>query len=186
MKFNEKITRLRKIKGITQDEFANAVGVSRQSVYKWESGQSYPEVPKLLEIKIIFDISLDDLLDDNYEIPLPEKKRRKRTVITQKAAEIEQKEQKEEKEAQITQNEPIRVAKTEEYGSASIAASDASFISLSADDVPLKEAEKTEEAYVTDEKTEEKTEEIRRAKEEAKEEKEEKRRGFFGRLFGRK
>ena len=68
MKFNEKIVRLRKIKGITQDEFANAVGVSRQAVYKWESGQSYPEVAKLLEIKLLFNISIDDLLDDNFDI----------------------------------------------------------------------------------------------------------------------
>ena len=74
MKFNEKIVRLRKIKGITQDEFANAVGVSRQAVYKWESGQSYPEVAKLLEIKLLFNISIDDLLDDNFDIAMPEKK----------------------------------------------------------------------------------------------------------------
>ena len=73
MKFNEKIVRLRKIKGITQDEFASAVGVSRQAVYKWECGQSYPEVAKLLEIKLLFGISIDDLLDENYEIALPEK-----------------------------------------------------------------------------------------------------------------
>ena len=76
MKFNEKIVRLRKIKGITQDEFANAVGVSRQAVYKWESGQSYPEVAKLLEIKMLFNISIDDLLDDNFEIAMPTEKGR--------------------------------------------------------------------------------------------------------------
>ena len=66
MKFSEKIVRLRKIKGITQDEFANAVGVSRQAVYKWECGQSYPEAMKLIEIKALFGISIDDLLDDTY------------------------------------------------------------------------------------------------------------------------
>ena len=78
MKFNEKIVRLRKIRGITQDELASAVGVSRQAVYKWESGQSYPEVAKLLEIKLLFNISIDDLLDDSFEIAMPEKKKRKR------------------------------------------------------------------------------------------------------------
>ncbi len=78
MTFKEKLVRLRKLKGITQDEFASAVGVSRQAVYKWESGQSYPEVAKLLEIKLLFGISIDDLLDDTYEIALPEKKKRKR------------------------------------------------------------------------------------------------------------
>ena len=78
MTFKEKLVILRKSKGLTQDEFASAVGVSRQAVYKWESGQSYPEVPKLLEMKILFTISIDELLDDSYDIPLPERKKRKR------------------------------------------------------------------------------------------------------------
>ena len=78
MTFKEKLVILRKTRGLTQDEFASAVGVSRQAVYKWECGQSYPEVPKLLEIKTLFSISIDDLLDDNFDIPLPEKKKRKR------------------------------------------------------------------------------------------------------------
>ena len=78
MTFKEKIVRLRKIKSLTQDEFASAVGVSRQAVYKWESGQSYPEVPKLIEIKLLFGISIDDLLDDTYEVAMPEKKKKKR------------------------------------------------------------------------------------------------------------
>ena len=78
MTFKEKLVILRKSKGLTQDEFASAVGVSRQAVYKWESGQSYPEVPKLLEMKLLFTISIDELLDDSYDIPVPEKKRKKR------------------------------------------------------------------------------------------------------------
>ena len=78
MTFQEKLVILRKTRGLTQDEFASAVGVSRQAVYKWGSGQSYPEVPKLLEIKTLFSISIDNLLDDNYDVPLPEKKRKKR------------------------------------------------------------------------------------------------------------
>ena len=78
MTFKEKLVKLRKLKGLTQDEFASAVGVSRQAVYKWESGQSYPEVPKLLEIKLLFGISIDDLLDEAYEVVLPEKKKRRR------------------------------------------------------------------------------------------------------------
>lgn len=78
MTFAEKIVRLRKIKKITQDELACAVGVSRQAVYKWESAQSYPEVAKLLEIKLLFNVSIDDLLDDTFDIALPEKKRKKR------------------------------------------------------------------------------------------------------------
>ena len=76
MKFSEKLIRLRKIKGMTQDELASAVGVSRQAVYKWESGQSYPESIKLIELKKLFEISIDDLLDESYEVALPEKKKR--------------------------------------------------------------------------------------------------------------
>lgn len=78
MTFKEKLVILRKSKGLTQDDFASAVGVSRQAVYKWESGQSYPEVPKLLEMKMLFTISIDELLDDSYDLPVPEKKRKKR------------------------------------------------------------------------------------------------------------
>ena len=77
MTFKEKLTILRKNKGLTQDDFAKAIGVSRQAVYKWESGSSYPEVPKLLDIKALYGISLDDLFDDSFEIAVPEKKKRK-------------------------------------------------------------------------------------------------------------
>ena len=102
MKFNEKIVRLRKTKGMTQEELALAVGVSRQAVYKWECGQSYPEVAKLLELKLLFGISIDNLLDESYEIAPPEKKKRKRAArVTVSSAE-------ENKEAVPTE-EPIEV-----------------------------------------------------------------------------
>ena len=80
MTFQEKLVILRKARGLTQDEFASAVGVSRQAVYKWESGQSYPEVQKLLEMKTLFSISIENLLDDSYDVPRPEKKKRKRAA----------------------------------------------------------------------------------------------------------
>ena len=88
MTFKEKLVVLRKIKHLTQDEFASAVGVSRQAVYKWESGQSYPEVQKLLEMKLLFGISIDDLLDDTFEIELPKKKRKKRTPKVDENGEV--------------------------------------------------------------------------------------------------
>ena len=87
MTFKEKLVKLRKLKGLTQDELASAIGVSRQAVYKWESGQSYPEVPKLIEMKLIFGISIDDLLDENYEVVLPEKKRKRLSNEEKKAIE---------------------------------------------------------------------------------------------------
>lgn len=87
MKFSEKIVKLRKMKGLTQDEFASAVGVSRQAVYKWESGQSYPEVTKLVEMKLLFNISIDDLLDESYEVVVPEKKKVRATRQTKEKVE---------------------------------------------------------------------------------------------------
>ena len=113
MKFNEKIVKLRKLKGLTQDEFASAVGVSRQAVYKWESGQSYPEVPKLLEMKLLFGISIDDLLDENFEVILPEKKR-KRRISAEKKAEIEATVVKEEKIEENTKEELVTVPEIKE------------------------------------------------------------------------
>jgi transcriptional regulator with XRE-family HTH domain len=94
MTFGEKLIRLRKIKGITQDEFAAVVGVSRQAVYKWESEKSYPEAAKLIEIKNLFSISIDDLLDESFEIELPKKKRKKR-LSDEKKRQIEEKIEKE-------------------------------------------------------------------------------------------
>ena len=106
MKFCEKIVRLRKIKGLTQDELASAVGVSRQAVYKWECGQSYPEVAKLIELKALFGISIDSLLDESYEVALPDKKRRKRKAApAQKAIEAALPEQAEE----VVIEEPVVV-----------------------------------------------------------------------------
>ena len=87
MTFQEKLVILRKARGLTQDEFASAVGVSRQAVYKWESGQSYPEVQKLLEMKTLFSISIDNLLDDNYDVPRPEKKKRRKAATAPKTEE---------------------------------------------------------------------------------------------------
>lgn len=84
MTFKEKLVKLRKLKKITQDEFACAVGVSRQAVYKWESGQSYPEVAKLLEMKVLFNISIDDLLDESYEVIVPEKPKKRRIAKADK------------------------------------------------------------------------------------------------------
>ena len=89
MTFKEKIVRLRKNRGLTQDEFAARVGVSRQAVYKWESGQSYPEVAKLLEIKALFEISIDNLLDDSFEVEAPAKKKKKTEAAKKVEAPVE-------------------------------------------------------------------------------------------------
>ena len=78
MKYNEKIVALRKANGFTQEGFAKAVGVTRQAVYKWEVGDSYPEAEKLLAIKALFGISIDDLLDDAFDVIIEKPKREPR------------------------------------------------------------------------------------------------------------
>ena len=68
MSFHSKMIKLRKIKGLTQESFAAEIGVSRQSVYKWESGQSYPDVEKLLKIARTFSVTVDDMLNDEMDV----------------------------------------------------------------------------------------------------------------------
>lgn len=62
MKLNEKILKLRKEKGLSQEELANLLNVSRQSVSKWELGETIPEVNKIVEISILFNVTTDYLL----------------------------------------------------------------------------------------------------------------------------
>ena len=57
MKFCEKLINLRKEKGISQEEFGNIIDVSRQSVSKWELGQTKPDVDKIKKICEFYNIS---------------------------------------------------------------------------------------------------------------------------------
>lgn len=63
MKFGENLQKLRKEKGISQEQLAEQLGVTRQSVSKWESGGSYPEMDKLVTICQIFGCDLDSLIN---------------------------------------------------------------------------------------------------------------------------
>ena len=63
--FHENLTRLRKLKKLTQEEVAEAVGVTRQSVAKWEAGETTPDLDKGRLLADLFEVSLDDLT--NYE-----------------------------------------------------------------------------------------------------------------------
>ena len=64
MKFNENLKYLRKKEGITQEQLAEKLNVSRQAVTKWESGQSLPDIENLKEISYIFSVSIDSLVGD--------------------------------------------------------------------------------------------------------------------------
>ncbi len=58
----ENIKKLRKDRGLTQEELAEKLNVSRQAVAKWELGQSYPDVEKLIELSSFFRVTIDSLL----------------------------------------------------------------------------------------------------------------------------
>ena len=62
MEFHEKLQELRKQKGLTQEELAQALFVSRTAVSKWESGRGYPNLDSLKAIAKFFGITIDDLL----------------------------------------------------------------------------------------------------------------------------
>lgn len=62
MKFHEKLIDLRKKAGLSQEELGNRIGVSRQTVSKWELGQSCPDVQRLIALSDFFDVSLDQLV----------------------------------------------------------------------------------------------------------------------------
>ncbi|MDE6518208.1 MAG: helix-turn-helix domain-containing protein, partial [Acetatifactor sp.] len=64
----EKITYLRKQKNWSQEELAAQLDISRQSVSKWESGTSIPELDKIIGMSHIFNVSTDFLLKDEYDI----------------------------------------------------------------------------------------------------------------------
>ncbi len=64
----EKIVKLRKEKGWSQEELAMQLNVSRQSVSKWESSASIPDLDRILKLSQIFDVSTDFLLKDEMEV----------------------------------------------------------------------------------------------------------------------
>ena len=65
----DKIIDLRKKAGCSQEELAQQLGVSRQSVSKWEGAQSIPDIDKILQMSRIFGVSTDYLLKDEIELP---------------------------------------------------------------------------------------------------------------------
>ena len=62
MNLSTKIYELRKAKGMSQEKLAELVGVSRQSISKWESGETIPELERLVELSRIFEVTTDYLL----------------------------------------------------------------------------------------------------------------------------
>ena len=70
MAFGERLQEVRKRSGLTQEEFAEQLQVSRQSVSRWESGRGYPEMEKLLFIYRQYHVTLNDLFDQGESAPI--------------------------------------------------------------------------------------------------------------------
>jgi transcriptional regulator with XRE-family HTH domain len=72
MEFNEKLRELRKNKGLTQEELAEALFVSRTAISKWESGRGYPSIDSLKEISRFFSVTIDELICSDEMITVAE------------------------------------------------------------------------------------------------------------------
>ena len=73
MEFNEKLQELRKSRGLTQEELAEALFVSRTAISKWESGRGYPSIDSLKEISKYFSVTIDELMTGEKLISIAEK-----------------------------------------------------------------------------------------------------------------
>ena len=72
MEFSEKLQELRKIKGLTQEELATALFVSRTAVSKWESGRGYPNIDSLKAISKFYGVTIDELLSTKEVLAIAE------------------------------------------------------------------------------------------------------------------
>ena len=76
MEFNEKLQELRKSKGLTQEELAEKLFISRTAISKWESGRGYPSLDSLKEIARFFSVTIDDLICSDEMISVAENEKR--------------------------------------------------------------------------------------------------------------
>ena len=72
MEFNQKLQSLRKQKGLTQEDLAEILCVSRAAVSKWESGRGFPNIDSLKAISSFFSVSIDELLSSNEALTIAE------------------------------------------------------------------------------------------------------------------
>ena len=73
MEFHEKLQALRKSRGLTQEELAEALYVSRTAISKWESGKGYPSIDSLKGIATYFSVTVDELLSGEKLLSIAEK-----------------------------------------------------------------------------------------------------------------
>jgi len=94
MNFSEKLQILRKEKRLSQEGLAEKLNVSRQAVSKWESGQSFPELDKIIILSDIFSFTVDELVKDNIELKrnIEDKKTEEKKNDSQEDKEYQRKE----------------------------------------------------------------------------------------------
>ena len=78
MEFHERLQAMRKEKGLTQEELAQALYVSRTAVSKWESGRGYPSIDSLKAIGQYYGVSIDELLSGGEALSIAEEERKRR------------------------------------------------------------------------------------------------------------
>ena len=67
MNLSDNLKKIRKEHNLSQEQLAESLGVSRQAVSKWESGGAYPEMDKVLQICKMFNVNIDDLLNQDIK-----------------------------------------------------------------------------------------------------------------------
>lgn len=80
MEFNEKLQQLRRSRGLTQEELAEKLYVSRTAVSKWESGRGYPNIESLKAIAGFFAVTVDELLSTDEILVLAEESEKQKTM----------------------------------------------------------------------------------------------------------
>ena len=80
MEFNEKLQELRKQKGLTQEELAERLYVSRTAISKWESGRGYPNIESLKAIAKFFSVTIDELLSSDEALMLAEEDEKRKSM----------------------------------------------------------------------------------------------------------
>ena len=83
MKFEEKLMKLRKEKVLSQEELAEKLNVTRQTISKWELGQSKPDMDKLKEMSVLFEVPIENLINDTMDVEknIAETKKPRKAVL---------------------------------------------------------------------------------------------------------
>ena len=81
MEFHEKLRELRKQKGLTQEEVAESLYVSRTAISKWESGRGYPNIDSLKAISKFFSVTIDELLSGEQVLTIAEEDQKQKESI---------------------------------------------------------------------------------------------------------